>query len=127
MKGNGVFKWWFARSEDSEFWDGPELTREAAIAAGTLEYDGEPFWIFEADKSVCEPTFAVNFAAERIIEDIGENNECWSEDGWDDAWSQSAVKDLERSLEQAVTAWLERNPAKTWVAGEIRAMEQITP
>jgi hypothetical protein len=127
MEGTGVFKWWFADSEDAEYWAGPEATREGAISAGTNEYEGRPFWIFEADKSVCQPTFSAAFIAERIIEDIGENNECWSADGWDDAWTQVAIKDLERTIEVAVADWLKRNPAQTWAAGEIRVMEQIKP
>lgn len=129
MAGDGNFKWWVATEEDSEWWSGPYANRADAIAAGTVEKEGEPFWLHEADKSVCVGRIShAAHIAEQLIEDLAEvNAECWSEDGWDDAWSAEATKDLERSIEAMVADWLKRHPANTWAAGDIRITEKVVP
>lgn len=128
MSGDGNFQWWHAPHKDSEVWNGPEPSREAAIQAGTVDYDGEPFAIFEADKSVCEPRIDTDWLVEKITEDLVEKNEeCWGEDGAREPWSDDALNDLGNALDEMVTAWLARHPAKTWSAGDIRVMETIKP
>jgi hypothetical protein len=130
MAGDGNFKWWIAASEDSEYWTGPFATRDQAVAKGTAEcaageYEGR-FWVFEADKAVCVPRVHSDRLAEAIIEDIGENNvECWSEDGWDDEWPDGARKDLERSIDEMVAAWMKRFPPHVYGAGDVRVSDEV--
>lgn len=126
MAGDGNFKWWMAAYEDSEVWNGPYDNREQAVAQGTAEFDGDAFWVFEADKSVCRAAINAGWIAEHLIEDLIEHNdECWGEDGADDAFSNEAIKDLEKSLETLVADWLKRFPVKTWAAGDVRVTEQV--
>ncbi|WP_312412011.1 hypothetical protein [Shinella sp.] len=128
--GDKNFKWWFADSEDAEFYRGPFDTREDAIAAGESELDGYPFHIVEADKTVMSSYVDGEEYAEKIMEDLTERNEeCWGEDGPDDPWGEysNPHRSLGNAIERAVADWLEAHPGKTWSFHEMRNGETITP
>lgn len=128
--GDKNFKWWAADSEDAEIFQGPYADREEAIQVGTCDFDGEPFYIVEADKSVMTCNIDGESFAERIMEELCENNEeCFGEDGPDDPWSEYALphKALGDLIEKAVAEWLVAMPGKTWCFGTQRKGETITP
>lgn len=129
--GNGDYKWFVASDMDSEHWHGPEDTREAAIQVGRQDYGNEAFAICRADKAVAACVPDMESFAETMMESIGEANEdCWSEDGWEDAWTDAAFKELRNRLESTVGQWLKDFPAKTYMFGDtqmeaIPAIEQV--
>lgn len=129
MKGDGNFRWFWATSEEFEYGFGSFETREQAIAAGTESTKpGEQFWIAEADKMVASTRF---FDADRVLEEFGEaNEECWGEDGAEDAITVSdhMARDLEQMLGQAFDAWAAKHgePWRVWAFGEMRNEECVT-
>lgn len=127
MSGNGIFKWYWATSEDAERWHGTADSREEAIREGRGEFPYEDFWICECDKSVMGVSFNSELVAEQIMDDLMENNEeCFDEDSDGEAWPDpEAERALAVALEAAVSDWLTRFPAKTWTFGETRHVEKI--
>jgi hypothetical protein len=128
--GDKNFKWWAADSEDSEVYQGPYETREEAIQVGETDFDGEPFYITEADKSVMRVSLNSDWFSERIMEELCENNEeCFGEDGPDDPWGayENPHGSLGKAVEKAVEEWLAAHPAKTWTFDTQRNGETITP
>ena len=116
--GDGNFKWFHAHSEDSEHWS-MENSREAAIQAGTTDYNGEPFVIAEWDKSVCVPP-----PVDDLLEFFTDANEmCWGEDGPDDPWGQEAVNELEALIK----SWFVKYPARTYMFDAQRSFKRVTP
>lgn len=70
--GDKNFKWWVSDSEDAEIFSGPYDTRDAAISEGESLYEGEQFYIVEADKTVMSSHVDGEAYAERIMEDLCE-------------------------------------------------------
>lgn len=125
MAGDGVFKWFYAYSEDAETWMGRCDTRDDAIAQGKAEYDDD-FWITEADSA--KVSFDI-FDTDRILEDYEEANiECWGEDGPDISPSKDQRRELEALLSAAFKGWAERHNLKghIWSFGNVRNVEKIT-
>lgn len=128
--GDKNFKWWIADSEDAEIFHGPYEDREEAIHVGETDFDGEPFYIVEADKTVMSGYIDGESYAERIMEDLIErNDECFGEDGPDDPWTdyEKPHRDLGNAIEKAVADWLAAHPGKTWSFCTQRNGETITP
>lgn len=129
--GDKNYKWWTADVADTESFSGPYDSREEAIATGHGEYpaaDYEAFYIVEADKSVIRASFSEDDIAERIMEQICENNEeCFGEDGPDDPWSHHAGAHaaLEAALQKAVDGWLADYPGRTFCFDDMRNGEYI--
>lgn len=128
-KGNGIYRWWFAMSEDAENWQGPFDTRDDAVDTGNaqaLADEMDTFAIGEADKTVATPCIRTDRIVEILIEELGEcNEECWSEDGWEDAWTPTEQAELGKSIEAAVAAWIEKYPARTYLINVWRVCETI--
>lgn len=127
--GDKNYKWWVGYAEDAESFSGPYETREEAIGAGRDEYD-EMFYICEADKSVIRANVDGENLAERVMEELCDNNEeCFGEDGPDDPWAHisDAHRSLGNAIEKAVADWLDKNPGRTWSFGDVRNGEYIEP
>lgn len=115
------FKWYYADTEDSEYWGGKLDTREEVIAVGRERYSGLPFWICEANNSM--PSFDI-FDAEQLTESVG-GQDCWSESGFE------GFGELDKELEQVLAAafrkwWIDRQMGTGWTFGTTRVSEQIT-
>lgn len=126
--GDKNFKWWTADSEDAEVYQGPYSSREEAIGAGEDNYDGEDFYVVEADKMVIASNIHGEDYAEKILEDLTERNEdCFGEDGPGDPWAEygNPVRSLGMAIESAVKVWLAVNPGKTWCFDTTRNGEII--
>lgn len=126
--GDKNFKWWAADSEDAEIFQGPYDSREEAIQVGETDFDGESFYVVEADKSVMSANFDGERYAERIMEDMIENNgECFNEYGEADPWAKydKPHRSLGNAIEKAVEDWLAAHPGKTWSFGTMRNGETI--
>lgn len=125
--GDKNYKWWVGYAEDAECFSGPYSTRDEAIEVGREEYD-EAFYVVEADKSILVANIDGESHAERIMEEICENNEeCFGEDGPDDPWAhiKDAHKTLGAAIERTVNDWLKANPGRTWSFGDMRNGEYI--
>lgn len=103
------WEWWASR--DEERYDvGPETSREAVIELATNDFDGERFHIIEATKGT--PNLRIFDDADRVIEDIDEQNEQYIDpvsDGGlfsDTQLSGEIMDDLTRRLNDAVEAWV---------------------
>jgi hypothetical protein len=128
--GDKNFKWWVADSEDAEVFQGPYDSREEAIRVGEGDFEGEPFYVVEADKTVMSSYVDGEAYAERIMEDIiDRNDECFGEDGPDDPWAEYEKPHLSlgNAIETAVAAWLAAHPGKTWTFHTQRNGATITP
>lgn len=128
--GDKNFKWWVADAEDAEIFHGPYGDRDEAIQVGEADFDGEPFYIVEADKTVMSSYVDGEAWAERIMEDLIERNEeCFGEDGPDDPWAEydKPHQSLGNAIEKAVADWLAAHPGKTWSFHDMRNGETITP
>lgn len=130
MIGDNVFKWWVAEAEDAESFNGPHECREDAIEEGKSLFDGQPFYVVEADKTVMSPYVDGEAHAERIMEELTERNEeCWGEYGPDDPWAyyQDPQRSLGNAIEHAVAEWLKVHPGTTWSFHIMRNGETFTP
>jgi len=128
--GDKNYKWWTADAEDAEIFQGPYDTRAQAIDTGTEYYEGEPFFVTEADKSVMSSYIDGEGYAESIMEDLADrNSDCFGEDGPDDPWAayDNPLRSLGAAVEKAVSAWAAEHPGKTWCFGDQRNGEVITP
>lgn len=126
--GDKNFKWWIADSEDAEIFRGPYDSREEAIQVGECDFEGEDFYVVEADKSVMSGYVDGESYAERIMEDlIDRNDDCFGEDGPDDPWAEyeKPHQSLGNAIEKAVRDWLIAHPGKTWSFGTMRNGEDI--
>ncbi|MDW9650826.1 hypothetical protein GOB33_22340 [Sinorhizobium meliloti] len=107
---------------------GPYDSREEAIQVGETDFDGESFYVVEADKSVMSANIDGEALAERIMEELCDNNEeCFGEDGPDDPWAKydKPHRSLSNAIEKAVEDWLAAHPGKTWSFGTMRNGETI--
>lgn len=129
--GDRNFKWWLASGEDDECFSGPFASRDEAIDEGRGQYgDDETFYVCEADKTVMRCSIDAESHADRILEELCENNlECFGEDGPDDPWAHvtHAHRALGRAIEDAVSDWLAATPGKTWTFDTVRNGEYIEP
>lgn len=129
--GDKNYKWWVGYAEDAEIFQGPHDTREDAIAAGHDEYPAgeyESFYVCEADKAVIRANIDGEAIAERVMEELCENNEeCFGEDGPDDPWAhhKDAHRTLGNAIEKAVSDWLKDYPGKTWCFDHVRSGEYV--
>ena len=127
--GDGNFMWWCGSGGEPERYDGPFGNRDEAIGAGLSDYE-DGFTICEADKSVMRLIFDEDRVAELIMEDIGESNEeCFGEEGANDAWSDDAdaCHDLAKAIKSVATEWLKAHPGRTWAFGVRRNEEYFPP
>ncbi|MBO9194362.1 hypothetical protein J5277_09615 [Rhizobium sp. 16-449-1b] len=128
--GDKNFKWWVSDSEDAEIFQGPYDSRGDAIQVGNSDFDGEAFYIVEADKTVMSAYVDGEAYAAMIMDDLSERNEeCFGEDGPDDPWAgyDKPHRSLGNAIEQAVSTWLAAHPGKTWSFHEMRNGEYVTP
>ena len=98
--------WWHSQNE--ERWHGPEDTREGAIQAGTTDYDGDPFFVCEAEQTDCDLSLPSWVITERLTED---NEELLDPDG-DGLFAHltnEQRRDLEASVAAAIKAWADRH------------------
>lgn len=132
--GDGNFRWYVGYGREPEIYQIAEDTRDAALQAARNDQYDDPcyggFTLVEADKSVMTANIDGDGIAERVMEELCENNEeCFGEDGPDDPWAH--IKDAHRSLgqaiEEAVEIWLAVNPGKTWCFGTTRNAEYFPP
>lgn len=126
--GDKNFKWWAADSEDAEIFQGPYDSREEAIQVGKTDFDGADFYVVEADKSVMCANIDGEAYAERVMEELCDNNEeCFGEDGPDDPWAEyeKPHRSLGDAIEKAVEGWLAAHPGKTWSFGTMRNGETM--
>ena len=116
--------WWHCRSEYSEVLYGPEPTREAAIQAGRVDYDGEDFFVTKAKRQFyrCD-IFDAEFLADQFSD---HNEELAPEDGASCNWTHEQMRELERDLEGALSAWLDRHGHKMAWALDTGPYERIT-
>lgn len=126
--GDKNYKWYHGYAEDAESFSGPFDTKEEAISSGSGFYDSD-FYVCEADKTVMRANVDGEMLAERIMEELCDNNEeCFGEDGPNDPWSH--IKDAHRTLgnaiEQAVADWLKDYPGRTWSFDHVRDGSYVT-
>lgn len=92
--------WFYAESEDAEWWYRGAATRAETIAAAQTKLDPEqPFFIAEAKRLV--PSLAI-FDGADLAGRIGED-ECWGEDGWEG--DPVSYADLEAQLTATLERW----------------------
>lgn len=124
--------WFFAAWEDSESWDGPYATREAAIVAGRDAYDEEDgFYICEAFNAPLDLNDYARWhdffdsAEEAVIESDRINTEF--EEGPFFNVTPEQQKDLEAHLRQTVRLWQEKHGLefKCRTFSDMRDMEHI--
>ncbi|MBA4352942.1 MAG: hypothetical protein C0427_17045 [Rhodobacter sp.] len=106
--------WFFAAWEDSESWDGPHASREAAISAGRACYGEEDgFCVCEAFNGPLDLNEYARWhdflerAEEAVIESDRINTE-YEEGPFFDVTPEQA-QDLETHLRHAVTIWQEKH------------------
>ena len=99
--------WWHCPRKDSEILHGPENTRKAAIQAGKGDYDGDAFYVTKAKRQFYRCDI---FDAEFIADQFNDHNiELAPEDGASWNWTDEQMRELERGLESALSAWLDRH------------------
>lgn len=116
--------WWFTRDEEL-LW-GSVATREEAIAAGTRDFDGEPFFICHGGhfRNRCN-IFETDWIADRFDD---ANADYAGEDGNpSEDWKAEHCRELESELDAVMKAWAERHGYdKAW-AIDASPSELITP
>ncbi len=107
--GDDNWSWWASRDEEN-YTVGPEDTREAVIAAGATDFDGEAFHIVEALKGSMARWLP---KAERIIEIMAEASDDDGAFGEADycelVGSAEAVSAAEADLNAALSGWFARH------------------
>ena len=95
--------WWY--SQDEERWNGPETSREAAIAEGRGEYPGEQFMIVEAETD----DYDMTVDADLILDVISDRNEERTDpdgDGPFDQVTRMQKDDLAMRVNAAIVTWV---------------------
>lgn len=115
--------WWHAVSEDSEFLYGPHDTREAAVAAGRVEYGGEAFAVCEGERfKNRHDIFDDDYLADRFND---ANEDYAGEENASEKWEQPQINELVRELEQVFSAWLDRHGYRDAYSIDVRSYETI--
>jgi len=128
MKGNGEFKWWMSGGSGPESFHGPFDSKEEAVDEGRGYGWEDGFTVVEADKSVVSNTIGGDDYAERIVDELLEDNaECWGEDGPENEWSTSQIDSLAADIRKTVDMWLMNNQPATWSFGVMRNSEYFPP
>lgn len=91
--------WFYAFSEDAEWWHCGGATYSETLDNALPEAEGRPIYIQQA-KSLT-PRLTDIAGADEVIERIGED-ECWGEDGWE---GDGSTDGLQRRLDAAVAEW----------------------
>lgn len=122
--GDLEMHWWHSR--DEEQLSGPEDTREAAIAAGTVDYDGEPFYVMKGKRMAYN---SLIFDHERISDWFDDANEDLAGEGQypSEKWDRNHVIELERELDRVFGAWLDKHCYRAAWAIDAEPGELITP
>jgi hypothetical protein len=124
MSGAAQMPWWFTQNE--EMLHGSRRTREEAIKAGTIDFEGEPFMVCQGGhfRNSCA-IFDIDWLSERFDD---ANEEYAGEDGCpSQEWKREHGIELERELEAVMTAWAKRHGYdKAW-AIDCGPYETITP
>lgn len=100
---------WYASEDEENYTVGPEASRDAVIAAGRVDFDGQPFFILEAIKPAAASLIP---NARSFIESALEaaaDDEQFGEDGdFDLSGSQEEAAAAYAELDAALSAWVEK-------------------
>lgn len=91
--------WFFAYSEDAEWWYHGGATYDFALAKALREQEGRPIYLQQAKRMV--PHLEEVALADNVIDRIQED-ECWGKDGWE---GDGSTEGLQRRLDAAVAEW----------------------
>lgn len=115
--------WWYTQDEESLWGNVP--TREAAIAAGTTEYGGEPFLICQGGHF--RNRFDI-FDRDWLSDRFDNANEDYAGEEYpSDDWTDEHVAELERELAATMQAWGERHGYHKAYGIDAGPTERIVP
>lgn len=92
-------RWFFAYSEDAEWWYHGGATYDFALTKALREQEGRPIYIQQAKRLLPKLTDVV--IADNVIDALRED-ECWGEDGWE---GDGEPEELQRRLDGTVQRW----------------------
>jgi hypothetical protein len=98
--------WFFAYSEDAEWWTHGGSTYQQAVKKALAEKDGRPIYLQQARRMA--PNIRQLFDGADLAERLSED-ECWGEDGW--TGDPGKYADLEAVLTEAMTKWFVALPS----------------
>lgn len=101
-------RWYYAQHEDAEHWYGAKDTRDEAIEAGRLNYDGQPFWLC-AGHAMAHNLDVFDDDVDGVISAFQrQNEELFGEDGQGDPetdWTDAQCRQLATRLNATFAAW----------------------
>jgi hypothetical protein len=117
-----MMAWYYAHSEDAEFWHGALTTREAAIEAACVDQPGDPVWIAHGEPMKHQlPAFEDWFA--EAFDDA--NCDVSGEDSPSESWPADVYAELITKLEAVAKVWMtDHGYDKAW-ALDLRDHEQV--
>lgn len=116
-------KWGFARKE-AEYFHGEEDTRQAAIASGTKEYDGESFQVGQFETVYASEFYPDVDTVLEIMGDRAHDNSSEFSEGWPSEPTQEAKDELDSGLQDLLNAWTEKHDLKpSWYS--VRNVEVV--
>jgi len=93
-------RWFYAYSEDAEWWRlGGETRAEAEAKALTEAEEDDEMFVLEARRMV--PSLTEIVLADNVIDSINDD-ECWGEDGWEGSGDPA---ELQRRLDATIAQW----------------------
>lgn len=97
--------WWASRDEEN-YTTGPEANREAVIALGRIDFDGESFHIIEATQS--DPGHLIPSASDLIssaLERAADDGEFGEDGDYDLSGKREEQEEAFAELDAALSAW----------------------
>lgn len=123
----GDWKWYASRDEEN-YTVGHEDSREAVIAAGRVDFDGDAFHILEARKGTMRQWLPSGSDITDQMFERASDDGAFGEDYGEPLGSLEAQKAADDDLDAVLAAWFERHAAifpTPWAFAESRNAEQI--
>ena len=92
--------WFFAYSEDAEWWTHGGVTYEEALAKAVVDQEDQTIYLQQARRMT--PNLRQLFDGADLAERISEDD-CWGEDGW--TGDPGKYADLEAALTDTMAKW----------------------